>query len=213
MTAERSLLLDLESCVAPAHCAVVVIDMQNDFCAPGGWTETVVKKDISSCKPAAEATQNLVAAARAAGVPVLWVRADYSPERLPAPMQARNQRMGMTQVCCAPGTWGADWYVVRPAPGEAVLTKHCFSGFMGTHLDGELRKRGVRSIVFAGVQSHVCVESTLRDAHSHGYYCVVAQDCVASHTPPAHEVMLANARFLFGEVSDSASLAEIWKRG
>ena len=124
MTAERSLLLDLESCVAPAHCAVVVIDMQNDFCALGGWTETVVKKDISSCKPAAEATQKLVAAARAAGVPVLWVRADYSPERLPAPMQARNQRMGMTEVCCAPGTWGADWYVVRPAPGEAVLTKH-----------------------------------------------------------------------------------------
>ena len=50
--------------------ALVVIDMQNDFCAPGGWTETVVKKDISSCKPAAEATQKLVAAARAAGVPL-----------------------------------------------------------------------------------------------------------------------------------------------
>lgn len=210
MIAERSVLLDVDSRVQPAHSAVVVIDMQNDFCAPGGWTDKVAKRNISACKPAAQSIKTLVAAARAAEIPVLWVRADYSPEHVPAPMLAWNMRLGIEAVCCAPGTWGAEWFEVQPARGEAVITKHCFSGFMGTHLDAMLRRRGIRTVIFAGVQTHVCVESTLRDAHSLGYYCVVPEECVASVNSPAHEVMLANVRMLFGDVIPLADLTAKW---
>jgi ureidoacrylate peracid hydrolase len=124
-------------------------------------------------------------------------------------MRARAEKM-QAPVCCAPGSWGAGWYGVAPAAGEAVVTKHCYSGFAGTDLDAQLRARGIRYLVFAGVQTHVCVESTLRDAHSHGYFCTIAEDCVASHTPAAHQQTLANVRFLFGDVAPAAQITASW---
>lgn len=193
-----------------ADTAVLVIDMQNDFCAPGGWTDTVVKKDVSYSPVVAASIAKLVDAARAAGRPVIWVRADYSPDKMPAAMRARAEKM-QAPVCCAPGTWGAGWYGVQPAAGESVVTKYCYSGFSGTDLDAQLRSRGISKLVFAGVQTHVCVESTLRDAHSRGYFCIVAEECVASHTPAAHEQTLANVRFLFGEVAPAATISAAWR--
>jgi ureidoacrylate peracid hydrolase len=212
MSGARELLLDVPSRVRSSHTALVVIDMQNDFCAPGGWTDRVIKKDVSSCEPAARAIGGLVEIARAAKVSVAWVRADYSLDNVVEPMAARSARMGLDAACCVPGTWGADWFGVKPVGDEAVFTKHCYSGFMGTSLDAVLQTRGIRTIVFAGVQTHVCVESTLRDAHSLGYYCVVPPECVASHTPAAHEVTLANVRFLFGDVVPLKEIEGCWRR-
>lgn len=206
----RDLLLDLNSKIASRHTALLIIDMQNDFCASGGWTDAVVKKSVASCAPVAAHINTLSAAARAAQVPVFWVQADYSDDKVPEPMLARSRRNGLNAVCCAPGTWGAAWFGMQPQPGEPVITKHCYSGFMGTDLDAQLKRRGIRTLVFSGVQTQVCVESTLRDAHSLGYYCVVPEECVASHTPPAHEVMLANTRLLFGEVATTAQVMHLW---
>jgi ureidoacrylate peracid hydrolase len=206
----KELLLDLQSKVAPKHTALLVIDMQNDFCAPGGWTDTVVKKSVAGCAPVAGHINTLSAAARASKVPVFWVQADYSDDKVPEPMLARSRRTGMNAVCCAPGTWGAEWFEMQPQPGEPVITKHCYSGFMGTDLDAQLKRRGIRTLVLTGVQTHVCVESTLRDAHSLGYYCVVPEECVASHTPAAHDVTLTNTRFLFGEVARSEEVMQAW---
>jgi nicotinamidase-related amidase len=203
-------LLSLAQIVAPAHTALLVIDMQNDFCAAGGYIDRVIKRDLSACQKVAGPIADLAAAARAAGVPVLWLRANYARDLIPEPMRAKLERQGIADVCCASGSWGADWYGVRPDEGEPVIEKHCYSGFMGTDLHARLQKQNVRALVFAGVQTQVCVESTLRDAHSLGYYCVVPQDCVASHTPPAHEATLAGVRFLFGDVTTAAELKSIW---
>ena len=65
-------------------------------------------------------------------------------------------------------------------------------------------------IVFAGGQTNICVEATLRHAHALGFYCVVAEDCVASHTPPAHEMTLSTVRFVLGDVAPLAKIAELW---
>lgn len=193
-------LLDLAARVAPDHTAVVVIDLQNDFCAPGGWTEALLKKDMGVFVPASRAIEHLVGAARKARVPVVWVRADYRPETLPEPMRVRLAGMPVQGVCCEPGTWGGDWFGPKPLQGELVIDKHCYSGFMGTDLDARLRTRGIRSLLFAGVQTHACVESTLRDAHSLGYYCVVPEECVAAHTPELNRQSLGNIGFLLGDV-------------
>ena len=203
-------LLSLSAQVAPAHAVVLVVDMQNDFCAAGGYVDRVIKRDLTTCREVARPVNGLVAAARAAKVPVIWLRANYARDLVPEPMRAKLERQNIADVCCAAGSWGADWYGVAPAPGEPVVEKHCYSGFMGTDLQERLRKLRVRTLVFAGVQTHVCVESTLRDAHSLGYYCVVPEDCVASHTPPAHQATLASVKFLFGEVTTLAELTTIW---
>jgi ureidoacrylate peracid hydrolase len=203
-------LLSLAAQVAPAHAAVLVVDMQNDFCAAGGYIDRVIKRDLTACREVAKPVNELVALARAAKIPVIWLRANYARDLIPEPMRAKLERQNIAEVCCAPGSWGADWFGVRPFPAEAVIEKHCYSGFMGTDLHERLKALGVRTLVFSGVQTQVCVESTLRDAHSLGYYCVVPEDCVASHTPPAHQATLAGVRFLFGEVTTLAELKAIW---
>ena len=97
MNDDRSLLLDLAAVVDPAHTAVVVIDMQNDFCAPGGWTDRIVKRDISSLGLVAHPIQTLIDGARKAHIPVVWVRADYASDRVPDSMRARSARMRVAE--------------------------------------------------------------------------------------------------------------------
>ena len=213
MSDDPPLLLDLATLVDPAHTAIVIIDMQNDFCAPGGWTDRIVKRDIGRLGPVARPIQILIDGARAAQVPVVWVRADYSADRVPNAMRARIARMGLMEDCCVPGSWGADWFEVTPLDGEPVFTKHCYSGFSNPGLNDALSVRNVRTLVFAGVQSHVCVETTLRDGHSHGYYCVVPEECVASPNVAAHDVMLSNVSMIFGNVVSLSELMAQWEGG
>lgn len=204
------LLLNLGDRLEPRHVAVLVVDMQNDFCAAGGYIERVVKKDPSACSRVAGPVNRLADLARRSGIPVFWLRADYDPGGLPESMRARLAAHGISEGCCIPGTWGHDWHGVQPEPGECVIDKHSYDGFIGTRLDLELQAGGIRTLIFAGVQTNICVETTLRHAHALGYYCVLIEDCVASHTAPAHEMTLATVRFLLGDVISLVDVARHW---
>lgn len=206
----RELLTALPELVAPGRTALLVIDMQNDFCADGGYVDRVIGKDVAPCQAVAAPIAKLAAAARDAGVPVVWVRADYAPEHLHAPVLAKQAAMGIEAVCCAPGSWGYDFFGVAPEPGEMVVDKHRYSAFTGTGLDAALRARGIETLVIAGVQTNVCIESTFRDAFNLGYYLVIPEDCVASHTPPLHDAALMNFRFLFGSLVRSDEVIAQW---
>ena len=210
MPQEPSTSLSLSDRLAPGRSALVVIDMQNDFCAPGGYVDDVMGKDVSAAAALLPVLDQLISQARGAGVPVVWVRADYGHAAIPSSMLAKQLRAGIHAECCAAGTWGADWFGVSPQPGEPVVTKHTYSGFHDTDLHAILRDRQVDTLVFAGVQTQICVESTVRDGHSRGYDCIVPADAVASHTPVLHDATLMNVRFLFGDVSDSATILSAW---
>jgi len=190
--------------------ALVVVDMQNDFCADGGYVSKL-GRDPAACRAIVPKLSELIAAARAGGVPVYWLMADYDQTAVPAAMRARQSEMGMAEItCCARGSWGSAPFGVAPEAGEPVIVKHCYSGFAGTDLDQRLRQAGIETLVFTGVQTNVCVESTLRDAHSHGYFPVLVSDCVASHMAAQHEATVANVRFLFGYVAESTQLEVEW---
>ncbi|MCC6473158.1 MAG: cysteine hydrolase [Burkholderiales bacterium] len=197
--------------IDPRHCAVLVIDMQNDFCARGGYVERIVKKDPTPCALVAPQIERLAGAARAAGVPVTWLRADYRREKLPDSMRGKLAEAGIEEACCVPGTWGYQWYGVSPGADEAVVDKHTYDAFAGTDLESRLRRGNRRTLVFAGVQTNVCVEAALRHAQALGFYCVVASDCVASHTPAAHDGTLNLVRFLLGDVTTLAEIQRLWR--
>jgi ureidoacrylate peracid hydrolase len=199
--------------IDPAHTALIVVDMQNDFCADGGYIEAVVGKDAAACRAVAAPIMDLVEAARANGVPVYWVRANYDLDLLPAGMASKFAAQGKGRICCAPGSWGADFYGCEPAAGEPVIEKNCFSGFIGTDLEARLQAAGIRSIVLAGVQTNICVDSTLRDGLALGFHVAIAGDCVASHTPQLHDATLANVRLAMGEVLSRSEITAIWRRG
>ena len=206
-----SFLATLVERLAPVHTALLIVDMQNDFCAPGGYVETVLGKDAAPCRALVAPIAALAERARRAHVPVLWVRADYSPDKVPPHMALKAHERGTAAPLSHGGTWGAGFFELSPAAGEAVIDKHCFSAFIGTGLEQRLRAAGVRTIVLAGVQTNACIDSSLRDAASLGFHVVVATDCVASHTPVLHDATLKNAAFLFGDVVPSAEIVRIWQ--
>ena len=116
----QDLLTDLSEVVEPGHTAVLVIDVQNDFCAAGGHIEAKLGKDVADCQAVVEPIQGLAAAARRAGALVVWIRADYDRAFLSPPIHARQVARGIEKAYCVSGTWGAEFY--RVEPGEKATS-------------------------------------------------------------------------------------------
>jgi len=204
------LLTTLQSRLDPGHAALLVIDMQNDFCAEGGYIHRVFKSDMTPNIAVADNIAALAAAARSYGVPVIWIAACFDPDKVAAPHLARQRAAGIEEVCCASGSWGADFFRLAPAEGETVVTKHGYDAFFGTGLDALLKARGVRSVVAAGVATNICVDATVRSALSYGYYAAVPADCVGSRLADAHEASLKCLGGLFADVTDAAAVKAAW---
>jgi len=207
------LLTEFPAVVDPGHSAVLVIDVQNDFCAAGGHTDVNLGKDVADCQAVVEPIERLVTGARNVGAAILWVKANYDRTYLSPPIHARQIARGIATAYCVSGTWGAEFYRVSPADGDRVVEKHRHSAFIGTDLDQILRDGGIRTLIIAGVQTHVCIESTLRDASARGYYVVVPNDCVGSFDRDLHDKTLRCVEMHFGDVVTSADLLAQWRPG
>ena len=204
------MLMSLPEKINPVHTAIVVVDMQNDFCADGGHLHNKLGCDMSGNAPLAERIMELVDGARKADAFVVWIKANYEPRFLSGQALTKLAENQTDSICCEGGTWGWDFYQVAPNPGEPVIEKHTYSGFFGTELDRMLRFRGIKTLVMTGVATNVCVESTWRDGYFNGYYIVVPEDCVASAAQDLHEAALRGVRMHFGEVTTGADLLTIW---
>lgn len=191
-----------------ARSALLVVDMQNDFCAEGGFVSKL-GRDTGIFIDLAHKVSALIDQARAAGKPVIWLAANYDDADVSRQMLTRQRETGLP-VCCAAGSWGADFFMVSPAPDEPVIFKHTYSGFFGTDLEAMLHALEIDTLVYAGVQTNICIESTLREGHSRGFYTVVASDCVASHMEAEHHSTLATVRFLLGDVLPAEEIVAHW---
>lgn len=206
-------LATVEQRLDPKHTALVVIDIQNDFCAPDGHVETKVGLDASPCRAVIAPINDLVARARRAGVPVVWVKADYAWDKVPPGMRAKALARGTTTMFACSGTWGGDFYEVEPDVGELIIEKTSFSAFMGTYLDRHLRAHGIRTLVFCGVQTNVCVDTSVRDGAALGFYVAIASDCVAAPIKALHDASLSTLGFLFGDVLTREEIVSHWSDG
>lgn len=207
--ASRSILATVEERLAPQRTALIVVDMQNDFCAPGGYIDGI-GKDVSGLAAIVPPLNGLLARARRAGVPVIWLTACYEEREIPPSMIAQRRRIGASAICCERGSWGAGFFGVSPEANETVFEKHTYSGFSNPDLERHLREFGREALVFAGVQTNVCVESTLREAHSRGFDVAIVQDAVASHAAVQHQATLANVGFLLGDVVTAEAVELAW---
>ena len=205
------ILRTLEERIDPAHTAIVVVDMQNDFCAEGGYVHRTKGGDMSGNPALAKRIMALVESGRAAGATIVWIQANYEPRYLSGQMILKREQYQISEVCCAGGSWGWDYFDVKPKDGDIEIEKHSFSGFFGTELDRLLRFRGIKTLVFTGVATNVCVESTLRDGYFLGYYIALVEDCCSSAMRPLHDATVQNVRIHFGETPTSDELAKIWR--
>jgi ureidoacrylate peracid hydrolase len=210
-TDAEELLLTLDQKVDPAHTALLVVDVQNDFLAEGGFFHQA-GYDLSRVRAAVPPLKRLLEGARRAGVLVVFVQAIYDPEYLSGPMRERNLRRNLTLPRCISGTWGAEFFQVAPLPSEPVVVKHRYSAFAGTELDALLRRRGIRSLLLTGVTTDTCVESTARDAYFLDYYVILVADCCGALSEQDQRSALARADRDFATVAPSAEILQAWSR-
>lgn len=209
MTAYQQ-LSTLEAKVSPQNSALLVIDVQNDFIAQGGFADKVGWA-LEYNQLAVENLKALLAAARRAGVPVIFVKSNYDDIFLSLPMRERNERRGLRMPRCIRGTWGAEFYEVQPEAEDAIVTKHRYSAFVDTELNAVLRALNVQTLILTGVYTEVCVESTARDGYFLDYYVVIVSDCSATTSEEAHIDALARCERDFGVVAQGAEVMAVWR--
>ena len=203
---------DLAGWIAPGRTAVLIIDMQVDFASPDGALGGFI--DMSVVEPALAAAEKLAADARAAGVPVVFVGLSTTPETDSAAWNERMRRRGgdpdVDAALCRAGQVGSEFYGPKPLPGELVVPKTRYSGFVGTDLDVQLTTMGVDTLVVAGLTTECCVDSTVRDAFSLDYHVFVAADACAAYEADIHEASLKVMELNSAILTDTAAVAAAW---
>jgi nicotinamidase-related amidase len=192
----------LEATVDPAHTALLVTDVQNDFCRDEPRQAMIPH------------IARLLEVARHRGVEVVYIQNTVLPDGLsdsPADL-ARRRKLGIDTNVTIDGTWGQQIVdQLAPRPKDPVVRKHRLSGFIGTTLDILLRSRGIETIVCTGTATHGCVINTAYAAIAHNYYVVVVEDCVASWRQDLHESALFLMRSTVNYVVSSDELIRTWE--
>ena len=212
------MLTTLSEKVDPRHAALLLVDVQNDFCAEGGAMHRE-GRDLTLVQQMMPRLEHLLEAARAAKVACVWIRNIYNtdPNHYLSEVwleQARRRRNGayIQYPVCEPGEWNGDFHRVRPRPEEVIVTKHRYGAFESTDLDLILRSKGIRTVIMTGVATNVCVETTARQAFLRDYYVVFTNDCTATFSQGEHDAALHNIEQFFGQVVPSADVMTCWSR-
>ncbi|AXA65540.1 pyrimidine utilization protein B [Pseudomonas oryzihabitans] len=200
-----------------SETALIVVDMQNAYASQGGYLD-LAGFDVSATGPVIENVAAVVETARGAGIQVVWFQNGWDPEYREAggpgspnwhksnALKTMRKRPELQGQLLAKGGW--DYALVdrlQPAAADLVVPKTRYSGFYNTNLDSLLRARGIRNLVFVGVATNVCVESTLRDGFFLEYFGVCLHDaCHQAGPRAAHEAALFNIETFFGWVASCA---------
>jgi ureidoacrylate peracid hydrolase len=211
-----------------AKTAIIVVDMENDFVAKGGMFDRA-GIDISDAQKVIGPTAKVLTVARQAGLKIVYLKMGFHPDLsdLGDPdsvNRVRHLRFNVGQSMRAPDgresrilirdTWNTDIVTgLEPQANDTVIYKTRFSGFYQTDLDATLKKLGIKHLIFTGVTTSICVESTVRDAMFRDYLCVLLADCMSEpighdFSRSNHEASLLAMQTSFGWVSDSTKFVK-----
>lgn len=201
---------DTEKYMEPQYSAILVIDMQNDFCHEQGEFGKS-GQSLSAIHDMAGRLGKFVDFAREHGVAIVHVRSYLDEKFLTAPAIARNKQLGRDKGICLEGSWGAEFFEILPAKVDTIVTKHTYSAFIDTDLKETLWEKGIQSLFVTGVLTNVCCESTLRHGFMLGFYTFLVEDCCASVDERAHLAAVENVQKYFGWVFKSRDILNYWK--
>jgi nicotinamidase-related amidase len=203
-----------------SRAAIIVVDMQNDFCAPGGWVD-FLGADLSPERAPITSLQTVIPQLRKGKVPIIWLNWGNRPDQMnlrPTTLYVFNsngeglgiggQLPGSGAKVLEKDCWSAAVVdELEQLPGDIHVDKYRIGGFWDTPLDSILRNLGTTTILFAGVNTDQCVMHTLTDAHFLGYNCVLLEDCCGTTSPDfCVQATLWNSKTCCGFVTSSAEV-------
>lgn len=201
--------------------ALIVIDMQNAYTSKGGYLD-LSGFDVSATKPVVENIKKAVAAAHEAGIQVIYFKNGWDDQYVEAggvnspnyhksnALKTMRSHPELQGKLLAKGSWDFELIdELQPLAQDIIIEKPRYSGFFNTALDSMLRSRGIRNLVFVGIATNVCVESTLRDGFFLEYFGVALADaCHQAGPKEAHDAALYNIKTFFGWVSNTEQFTE-----
>jgi ureidoacrylate peracid hydrolase len=208
-----------------SRTAIIVVDMQNAFVRKGGYFD-LIGVDISAIEKILEPCRSIISGARVKGIKIVYLQMAYSPDLSdigpkdsPASLKSRSlslirEHPELRDKLCFSGSWGGEIIEeLKPEPGDIIVRKQKYDGFMGTNLDLILTTLDIKYLIYLGTATNICVESTLRRSFFLDYFPILVSDAVIQKgSRMMQDATILNVQNTFGWVTDSVRLIKVMDR-